>query len=99
MSVSHLSELRRQLERRHWRILAENNTLSRDADLHWAIARPDGSSPLTLRFLPGFYGKYGDIQHESIDESIACEVVGHSELPDLYFGKFHGQYQKDVAAF
>lgn len=89
MSLSHLEELRTQLERRHWRIVSENRILTSESPLSWTIARPNGDSPLTLEFNPSSYGRYGDYEHESIDESIACTVVGHSGIPHLYFGKFH----------
>lgn len=99
MSHAHLAELRVQLERRQWKIVSENKTLSEDSNLNWIIARPNGDSELTLEFSPGSYGLYGQYEHDSIDESIACCVVGHNEIQHLYFGKFHGQYQKDVVAF
>ena len=99
MSRAHLEELRKQLDRKHWRIVSETKNLADDSTLNWTIARPNGDSSLVLKFTPGFYGAYGDFRHNSIDESIACEVVGHSEIPHLYFGKFYGQYQKDLLLF
>ena len=99
MSRSHLVELRTQLERRHWKVLTENQTLTHNSPLSWTIARPNGDTPLTLEFHPGSYGAHGDWQHESIDESIACQVVEYPEISHLYFGKFRGQFQKDVVAF
>ena len=99
MSLSHLTELRTQLERRHWKIIAETRISTTESSLSWTIARPNGDSPTTLEFTNGFYGAYGDFRHETIDDSIACNVVGHPEIPHLYFGKFQGQFQKDVVAF
>ena len=99
MSLSHLTELRAQLERRHWRIVSEEKLLTDESALHWKITRPNGDLPLTLVFTPGFQSPFGHFRHESIDESIACHVVGQSHLPRLYFGKFRGQFQKDVVAF
>lgn len=99
MSAAHLAELRSHLERRHWVICGENCLLTSDESLYWKICRPNGDHPLTLEFTAGHAGLHGHIKCESIDESIACDVVGHSEIPYLYFGKFHGKFQAAVAVF
>ena len=99
MSVSHLTELRTQLERRHWRIVTENKTKTTETSLNWRISRPNGDSPLTLEFTPGSFGPYGGYEHDSIEHSIACEVIDHPEIPYLYFGKFQGHYQDKVLEF
>jgi hypothetical protein len=101
MSVAHLALLRAELERRHWQIVAENKATTDEdpAPLSWTIARANGDSPLTLEFTQGYTGRYLDIPLESIDDSIACRVVDHPEIPGLYFGKFHGQFQIDVVKF
>jgi len=99
MTVSHLAKLRAELERRHWVIVSENQHLD-GGKLHWNIARPNGDSPLTLEFSPGLGGPVHDRTLESIEDAIACDVVGHSEIESLYFaGKFGGKFQSDVVSF
>lgn len=100
MTIAHLSKLKELLVNYHWKIDKENNVCTETEELEWHISRPNGDTPLTIKFSPGYGGKYCDIQLDEIEQSIACEVERHPDIEYLYFGsKFHGKFQADVVNF
>jgi hypothetical protein len=100
MTTSHLERLRKELEANHWVVVEENDDMARCGKLSWRIARPNGDCPLELEFTPGHSKKHLGVQLEDIESAIACDIVGHDEVPYLYFSsKFSGKFQQEVVRF
>jgi hypothetical protein len=97
MSKSHIEKLKLELNKSKWTIQTD---LSTNEFLNiWEITRPNGSSLKKLEFSIFGNGKYGDcIGNESMDNANGCSIIGNSEI-NIYFGKYSGQFQKDLNKF
>ena len=102
MTIAHLTDIKKHLEKKHWIIKEENVLIDDQNNCSWIISRPDHSCQLTLLFSGGVFDGVGECvkDYERIEQRIACEVKEHPEIPYLYFAsKVSGQFQKDVAEF
>lgn len=97
MSKSHINKLLEELEKSKWLI---HTDLSTNKFLNtWEISRPNGDCPLKLDFSIFGNGNYGSvIGNETMDNAIGCSIIEHPEV-DIYFGKYSGQFQKDLTKF
>ena len=97
MSKAHLEKLKSELIKSKWIIRTEisnNDFLDK-----WEISRPNGDYLLKMEFTIFGNGKYGDcIGNETMDNASGCSIDGYPEL-DIYFGKYSGQFQKDLSEF
>lgn len=97
MEKAHIEQIRKKLEHSKWIIQEIYSEL--DTMPYWKICRPNGDHPLILEFMLSGNGKYGALRgDESFYNAIACHIKEYPEI-DLYFGKYSGQFQKDLAAF
>lgn len=97
MSKSHINKLVLELEKSKWVI---HTDLSRNKFLNiWEISRPNGDCPLKLDFSIFGNGNYGSVVgDETMDNAIGCSIIGYPKI-DIYFGKYSGQFQKDLTKF
>ena len=97
MSKSHIDKLRLELAKSKWVIhtdLSTNEFLKT-----WDISRPNGDCSLKLSFSVFGNTNHGDLLgNETMDNAIGCTIIGYPEI-DLYFGKYTGQFQKDLILF
>lgn len=97
MSKSHIDKLKSELEKSKWIIHTDIST-NEFLDT-WEISKPNGDFPLKINFFIGGNGKFGAcIGDESMNNAIGCNIEEHSEI-DIYFGKYLGQFQKDIIQF
>lgn len=96
MSRAHLEKLKLELGKSKWILrtdVSTNEFLST-----WEISRPNNDCLLEIEFGISGNGEYGAcIGNETMDNAIGCSV-SNSEI-SIYFGKYSGQFQKDIAAF
>jgi hypothetical protein len=95
MSKSHIEKLEKELRLSKWVIVLEDNT----ENFIWKISRPNGDSLMTIDF--SVYGNnfFGELEgNETLHNAIGCHIKNHPEI-NLYFGKYSGQFQKDVVEF
>ncbi|MVO07542.1 hypothetical protein GOQ30_00020 [Flavobacterium sp. TP390] len=99
MSKLHIEKIKSELENSKWIIRTD---LSTNEFLNiWEISRPNGDGDCLLKINFSIFGngKYGDlIGNETMDNANGCSIIGHSEI-DIYFGKYSGQFQKDLFDF
>ena len=97
MSKAHLDQLKSELKKSKWVIRTYESAY--EFIENWEITKPNGDCPLNLIFTMYGNGKYGDcIGNETMENANGCSVESHPEI-DIYFGKFSGQFQKDLAEF
>ena len=91
MSEWHLQDLRNQLQREHWHLVAELSGNDYDISGVWQVSRPNGSSVAHLEF-----EGLDDMQTLPLDRAFACRI---REAPgiSLYFRKKGGYKPVDLA--
>jgi hypothetical protein len=100
MAQWHLNELRDSLERRGWRVIAEEAGDEYSISGTWVIQRSAQAEPLLIDF-----EGLDDMATLPLEQSYGCCVRGHS-LEGLYFGKRghqtssqRGKWNKEVSRF
>lgn len=93
MSESHLHELRKALEASHWVIVSEAPGNGYDIAGAWAIARPDGSSRLTIAF-----AGLDDLRTLPIEQSYGCHLEEAPEI-SLYLARINRSWNTELSAF
>lgn len=97
MSKSHIDQLKKELTRAKWVIRTNISTFEFMDE--WEISRPNGDTPLTITFTLGGNGAWGEtIGNEDMGNAIGCHLRGYDGI-GLYFGKYTGQFQKDIKTF
>ncbi len=93
MSNIHLNDIRKCLEKAHWRVAQELDGDGYRISGVWVVERPDG----TDRFHLDFQG-IDDMRTLPIEESYACKV---REAPDVscYFSRQGRSWPKELAGF
>jgi hypothetical protein len=97
MSLSHIHQLQKELEQTRWVIHTDISSIEYIDE--WQISRPNGDSEMTIKFSQGGNGPYGEtIGNEDMGNALGFHIEGHKNL-DVYFGKFSGQFQRDIKKF
>lgn len=96
MSIAHIEALRLALAKNHWVINQERLVDERHATAYWDISRPDGASPLTIRF-DGGYDADGLIKY-TFEECPGCDVVDHAEV-GCYFSRINRSWSSELRRF
>lgn len=97
MSKSHIKQLKIALENSKWVIHTDVST--NEFLNNWEISRPNGDCLLTINFTIFGNGNHGAyIGTETMDNANGCSIVEYPNI-DIYFGKYTGQFQKDLIQF
>ena len=96
MSIAHIEAIRAALERTHWIIVGERLVDEYDATAYWEIARPDGTSLLTIQFDGGWDAD--GLTKYTFEECPGCEIVGHSEV-SCYFARINRSWPSELNQF
>ncbi len=93
MSEIHLKDIRRCLEKAHWRVVEELGGDGYRVSGVWVVERPDGTNRFHLEF-----GGLDDMQTLPIERSYSCEV---REAPHIscYFSKPRRGWPRELAKF
>ena len=93
MSIEHLRQLRNELERHHWKIIAEEDGNDYDISAVWVIERPDGSNQLHIEFMG-----LDDLETMPIEKSYGCSI---KEAPSIeaYFARISRSWPKELSEF
>ena len=92
-NLSHLKQLKKDLENHHWKIISEEGGNDYDISAVWIVARPDGSNQLHLEF-----EGLDDLKTLPIEKSYACHVREASDI-SVYFGKISKSWPKELSEF
>ncbi len=100
MAQWHLDELKNHIERRGWRILAQQDGDEYRISATWVIQRSTQFEPLFVDF-----NGLDDLKTLPIEQSYGCEVREHSSV-SLYFSKkghktssHHANWRQEVSDF
>lgn len=85
MAEWHLNELRNELEKRGWRVVAEHPSQNFYVSGSWEIQRNSSMPPIFIDFKG-----IDDLDTLPMDESYACNIRNH-KLDSLYFSKRGGE--------